>query len=214
MAPASESEAGAEWAHDARGRPRPGWAVMCWVAVLVLTGTVQVLREQWFDTALFFSAAALTAAGPWLPGLRVGKRPRHGAMLGTLMAVGIGLSLLPRHSGWMALGLALVGAAALVLAWTAPAGRGCSRDRSGIGSSTRTWTHGLRALGIAWTIAVIAGCVWELGQFIWGYLEPTRPSYALSDLLDPLLDGWPGRAAFIAAWLAGGAFLLRRGGRT
>lgn len=60
---------------------------------------------------------------------------------------------------------------------------------------------------------MILGCLWELAQFIIGLVHPQDPAYALSDLLDPLLATWPGRLAFIALWLAGGCFLVRRGRR-
>lgn len=204
MAPGDDASAHATGPRGDRATPRLRWAVSCWVAVLVLTGVVQVLRQQWFDTAFFFAAAALTAAGPWLP-VRASRRvPRGSTAIGIVVVVGVGLSLLPRHSLWMVAALAVVGLAAILYAWFAPsdgmpAGRG--------------WTPGLRWLGLAWVTAVIAGCLWELAQFILGYLKPDQRAYALSDLIDPLLDGWLGKAVFVAVWLAGGAFLLRRGRR-
>jgi hypothetical protein len=67
---------------------------------------------------------------------------------------------------------------------------------------------------VAWSVILVAGCLWELAQFIVGRIAPTQPSFALSDLVDPLLDVPLGKAVFAMAWLACGAFLVLRGRRT
>lgn len=154
---------------SAESRPVLRWSVVCWVAVLVLIGVVQVMRGQWLDTALFFGAASLTAAGPWLPGREARRLPLGGAAGGTIIG------------------------AVIVFRWQA------------------RMTPGLRWLGIAWAAAFVVGCIWELSQFIIGNVDPGRSAYALSDLIDPLLDSLPGKVVFVAAWLAGGVLLLRRG---
>ncbi|WP_017792324.1 hypothetical protein [Leucobacter salsicius] len=202
MVPVDEVSSQAAGPRGDRPGPKLRWSVICWTVVLTLTGVVQVMRGQWFDTVFFFAAATLTAAGPWLPGREARNVPSGGTALGLLIALAAGLSLLPRHSSWMVGALLLVGLVALVFAWTSPSGDVQTRPR---------WTQGLRQLGLAWAAVVIAGCIWELAQFVLGYLKPDQPAYALSDLIDPLLDGWPGKAAFVAVWLAGGAFLLHRG---
>lgn len=202
MAPVDDASSQAAGPLGARPGPKLRWSVICWTVVLTLTGVVQVMRGQWFDTVFFFAAATLTALGPWLPRREARNVPRGRAALGLLIALAAGLSLLPRHSGWMVGVLLLLGLVAVVFAWTLPSGDPRTRPR---------WTPGLRQLGLAWAAVVIAGCVWELAQFVLGYLQPDQPAYALSDLIDPLLDGWPGKAVFVAVWLAGGAFLLHRG---
>ncbi|MDQ4215631.1 hypothetical protein [Microbacterium capsulatum] len=176
------------------------WPVACWTAVLLLIGIVQIVRAQWFDTAVFFGAAALVVAIRWLPP-RAARRVPLRAVAAGAVAAGVVVSLLPRHSGGMDSAVVAIGVAAVALAWP------------GTSAGPRPWTAGLRRLGAVWAALVIAGCVWELVQFIVSVIHPADPSYALSNLLDPLLDGAPGRIGFVAVWLAGGMFLLRGGGR-
>ncbi|MGB3374900.1 MAG: hypothetical protein WBA87_07155, partial [Microbacterium sp.] len=66
-------------------------------------------------------------------------------------------------------------------------------------------------LAVAWTVILIIGCLWELAQFIVGLIAPQQPSFALSDLIDPLLGTAIGKAVFAGAWLSCGAFLVLRG---
>ncbi len=195
----SEAEAGEQGGHRAARRALR-WPVLCWTVILLLIGTVQIVRAEWFDAVLFFAAAALVAASAWLP-LPGGGRISRGALLtGTVLAAGA-LALLPRHGVWMGIGVGLVGVAAIALSWPGAPSRGAA------------WTTGLRRLAVGWAAILVAGCLWELAQFIVGRLHPEQPSYALSDLLDPLIDTPVGKAAFVAAWLAAGLFLVRRGGR-
>ncbi|MFE6735762.1 hypothetical protein [Microbacterium sp. NPDC057650] len=192
---------------DAAGRggdrhgPGLRWPALCWGTILLLIGVVQIVRAQWFDTAVFLTAAVAVAASTVLP-----RRVPAAVPLRPLAAAAIGLGaflcLMPRHSAGMAAVVLLTGAGSLVVAW-----------RGGASAGPRQWTPGLRRLGAVWAVALIAGCVWELVQFILGETAPDRPTYALSDLIDPLLDGTAGRSAFIVAWLACGVFLLRRGRR-
>lgn len=95
----------------------------------------------------------------------------------------------------------MVGAAVLALAWM--------RGRSAV----TYWSPGLRYLAWAWGVSIVGGCVWELSQFIIGLRHPQGLAYPLSDLLDPVLASWLGRAAFITLWLGLGGYLLSRGRR-
>ncbi|MFE6996400.1 hypothetical protein ACFVAE_10615 [Microbacterium sp. NPDC057659] len=184
---------------DRRGRALR-WPMLCWVTILLLIGVVQIVRAQWFDTAVFLTAAVSVAASAALPRHVPAAAPLR-PLLATAVLLGAFLCLMPRHSPGMAAVVLLTGAGAVVVAW------------SGAFAGPHRWTPGLRRLGTVWAAALIAGCVWELVQFILGEIAPDRPTYALSDLIDPLLDSAAGRSAFIAAWLACGVFLLRRGRR-
>lgn len=182
-----------------RSRALP-WPVLCWVTVLLLIGIVQVVRAQWFDTVVFFGAALLVVAARWTPPVTA-RRVTLRVIVAVAALAGLVVCVLPRHGGGMVSAVAVIGIAALALAW------------SGTPAGPRPWAPGLRRLAWVWSGLVVAGCLWELAQFILGEIHPDAPSYALSDLVDPLLDGAPGRLLFTAAWLAGGIFLLRRGPR-
>ncbi|MDR2998944.1 MAG: hypothetical protein LBU78_12595, partial [Microbacterium sp.] len=188
---------------DAAGRggdrhgPALRWPVLCWVTILLLIGVVQIVRAQWFDTAVFLTAAVAVATSAMLPRRAPTAVPLY-PLLAAAVVLGAFLCLMPRHSAGMAAVVLLTGAGAIVVAW------------SGASTGPQDWAPGLRRLGAVWTAALIAGCVWELVQFILGEIAPDRPTYALSDLIDPLLDDIAGRSVFIVAWLACGVFLLRR----
>lgn len=94
------------------------------------------------------------------------------------------------------------GVTALALAWSQPDG-----------PPAAPWSRGLQRLAIAWSVILVAGCLWELLQFILGRVEPRLQWFALSDLVDPLVSSLPGRVLFIAAWVVAGVFLVRRGRR-
>ena len=181
---------------------RVRWGPVAWVGVLLAIGAVQLVRAQWFDAVVFVGVSAALAVGAVRSsGTRASGGPGVRWVWAAAAAVGALACAVPRHSPLMQALVCLVGAAALLLAWrrgSAPA---------------EPWPRGLRRLGWAWGAIVILGCLWELAQFIIGLVHPQDPAYALSDLLDPLLATWPGRLAFIALWLAGGCFLVRRGRR-
>lgn len=177
------------------------WAVGCWIAVLLLIGVVQILRAQWIDTAVFFGAAVLVLVADRFPSA-ARARPSVRALILAAVPMGLALCLLPRHGIGMVCTVAAIGTAAVASTWQ---GRTAPR---------RPWTPTLRRLAWAWAGIVVAGCLWELAQFILGRIHPADPSFALSDLIDPMLDASPGRILFVVLWLAVGIFLLRRGGRS
>jgi hypothetical protein len=180
-------------------------ATGCWLFVLVAIGVVQIVRTQWFDALVYAVAAVgvvLVAIGlsPRPPGWHIAL-PWLAGSAGVVAAI---LCFLPRHSLAMQAAVIGIGGAAIVLAWSAAA---VARP----GTPTRL-TRGILRLALAWALIVVTGCVWELIQFILGLVEPDSRWFALSDLLNPAVDSVPGRVVFIAAWIAGGAWLLRRGG--
>lgn len=186
----------------------PWWPVV-WIVVLLLIGAVQVLRVQWFDAAVFLAASALLA----FDSVRGASRVHSGASRTfafrarslrarcvwiTAAFVGVAACLLPRHSIPMRVLVCAVGVTVIALAWAQ--GRG----------HVERWSPGLRRLAWVWGTLFVLGCVWELSQFLIG-LNPQITSYALSDLLNPFLATWAGKASFALLWLAFGAYLQRRG---
>ena len=199
MDPQGKSDAGGERRHGDAAPAR--WPTVCWVAILALIGVVQVVRAQEFDAVVFFAAAGLVIVSRRMPQRGVRGMPARPLVIGAAIAAAV-MSLLPRHSVPMMLAVLVTGAAAVVIAW-----RGSRTDRG-------RWPRVLRRLGVSWAVILVAGCVWELIQFIIGEIDPAQPSYALSDLVDPMLGTGLGRVVFIAAWLGCGVFLLRRGSRS
>lgn len=183
---------------------RPGWPVLCWLFVLLAIGVVQIIRAQWFDAAVFFVATG---------GVILTARREHGvrrrmplAVLAPAAAIlAAGLCFLPRHSVAMQLSVVAIGVVAVVLAVT---GRAVAHPEH-----PTTLSRGIRRLALAWAIIAVLGCVWELIQFILGLVHPDAAWFSLSDLLNPLVATVPGRILMVAAWTAGGVWLLRRGGR-
>ncbi|QAY59715.1 hypothetical protein ET475_06725 [Microbacterium protaetiae] len=186
---------------------RPGWAFACWLFVLVAIGVVQIVRLQWFDAAVFFGAApvaTLTATGH-LSARGSSHRMPLPALSAAAAVLGAILCFLPRHGVLMQVVVIAIGA---IAALVAASGRAVTRpDRP------TTFSPGIRRLALAWAVIIVLGCVWELIQFILGLVQPDAAWFALSDLLDPLAGTVPGKILVVAAWLAGGVWLLRRGGR-
>lgn len=183
------------------------WGAAAWIAILLLIGVVQIIRAQWFDAAVFLVAAPLLAVDAVrrarrAPDAQPGRSlpPVRWAVI-LLVATGAAAMLLPRHA--LPMQLLLVAAGGLLIVWAWP-------QRPG---GSAAWSPGPRRLAWSWALIVIAGCIWELGEFIVGLLRPAQPAYALSDLLDPLLAARPGRLLFVVVWIAGGLFLALRGRR-
>jgi hypothetical protein len=174
------------------------WPVVCWLVILVLIGVVQVVRGQWFDVAVFLVAIVMMAVSLVLP-MHGGRRIHSNAIVIGATVLAAAVALLPRHSVGMIAAVLVTGVLALVAGW------------SGAASARRGWSPGLRRLAMTWAVIVVVGCLWELAQFIVGTIAPSQPSFALSDLVDPLLDAELGKAIFAGAWLSCGAFLVLRG---
>ena len=164
-----------------------------WIAILVIIGTVQLIRDAPVDSVIFAVVAVLItldAVGvfPQLPAVRV---PLPALAVGGVAAA-IVLVLAPRHGLFAGIVVTGVGLAAVVIAWSrsAPATHAPAR-------------HVLRG-AILWASVTIVLCLWELSSFLLGrFDEASKLAHpAISDLLDPAVDTWPGRIGFVAVWVA------------
>jgi hypothetical protein len=174
------------------------------MAVLAAIGVVQVIRRQGFDTAMYALMVTLIFAD--VTGRFRDRAHRRSLPLRVMMIVaaasGLVLAIAPRHGPVMMAAVVVVGVAAVTAAWPGP------RDPA------TQWPRGLVRLAGAWALCVIAGCVWELGEFVATLIAPHQTADSLSDIANPALSTWVGQAAFAAAWLTVGVWLLRRGRRT
>lgn len=172
-----------------------------WILILALIGAVQLLREQWFDAALFFVAATVLTLDALLGRSRARPSGMPRLAIALLVLGGIVAAALPRHSPQMQALVCGIGLLAILTAW---------RQSSPV---REIWPWGAVRLARLWAFVLIAGCLWELGQFLLGRARPAEPAYALSDLLDPSLSTGAGRALFALVWVAVGGFLLARARR-
>ena len=185
-------------------RRAPRWPEVVWLAILTAIGVVQIVRAQWFDAAVFFGAVLALAADSFGlgPSVRKRRRPALRWLIAGAVVLGAVLCFLPRHGLWMGVAVTVAGVAALIVTWPQPGSTGAP-----------PWSRGLRRLAVAWSVILVAGCLWELLQFVLGRVEPRSQWYALSDLVDPVVASVPGHLLFVAAWIGAGVFLIRRGRR-
>lgn len=171
------------------------------MGVLAAIGIVQVIRQQWFDAAIYGLVVAVVVADAMglLPDrARSRSRPLR-SMLIAAVACGLVLSIAPRHSAVMMAAMVIIGASAATAAWP------------GTREPARHWPQGIVRLARAWALCVIAGCVWELGEFIATRIAPHQTADSMSDIANPALSTAVGQIAFAIVWLAAGVWLLRRG---
>ena len=191
--------------HAARAvRRRPRWSELGWTGVLLAIGIVQVIRQQWFDAAIYGFMVVMIAADVvgLLPDRARNRSRPLPVMLLAAVACGVVLSIAPRHSPAMMAAMVILGVMAVMTAWP------------GTREPATKWPRWLVRLARAWALCVIAGCVWELGEFIVTRIAPHKTADSLSDIANPALSTSAGQAAFVAAWLAVGVWLLRRGSRS
>ena len=174
-----------------------------WVAIAALISATQAVRAQWADAALFLIAAVALAvdAAQRSPLRPVHWRPGRLTTAVSVLVAGIALSLAPRYSVPMGIGLVVVGVLAVPFAWAEPQVGPAGADRE----------PAVRRSALAWAIALVVACVCELAAFIFGRVAPQRSAEfpSISMVLDPLLrQPWP-RAVFILGWLALGVLLVR-----
>lgn len=198
---------GADEAATSQGARRLTWGGVAWLLVLTAIGAVQVVRGQWVDAAIFGAAAAVLAADAvgLLPAGTPRRRPRTRVLVWAGAIVAVVLGFAPRHGLIAGATLIVVGIAAVVIAWPPAEGR----------LPGERWPKALRSLAASWAVIWVIGCLWELAQFILGgvALGGRSAHPALSDLLDPLGTPGIGQLAFALVWVAGGVFLVARGGR-
>jgi hypothetical protein len=177
-----------------------------WVAILVLTGGFQLYRDAISDGIVFLAlAVALVVGETGILGRLDGKaiRPRRIAIAIVLAADAFVLVFTPRHGFVDGIAIAVSGVLVLLVAWPneAPSER-----------ALEPWSLRLTRSAAAWAILGIAFCAWELAMYFLGYGARGRTDFpALSDILDPVLNNPVGRVLAVAAWLAGGVALIRRG---
>lgn len=186
--------------------PTRRWGAICWLVILAIIGAVQVIRGQWGIAVLFAVAVALLALETVRPLRRLDTlpSPRTSLIAAGAGVIAIALLLSPRHSVPAGIAMAIAGVLAVLVA--APP---THLSRPG------PWPRTLRRLGWAWASILIAGCIWELLEFVLGGVTAagTRAHPTLSLLLDPLLDPAWGKLAFVVGWAALGMFLITRGRR-
>ena len=172
-----------------------------WLAILLITGTVQFVRNAPWDGVIFLTVAAVLAVDVVRP-LPSWRRPRVGRKFVVWLvvaAVGLLLVLMPRHGVGEGIVAIAIGLTALLFAWPdRPASPRVADDRT------------IRRTGVLWAITALAVCVWELTSFVLGRVMPggVVEHPAISDLINPVLDVDWGHAVFAAAWLAFGVLLL------
>lgn len=210
------------------------WGAVSWIGILLAIGVVQLVRAQWFDAAVFLVVSLVLAVdagraswrGGAQSGLQSGRRggsedDSRGAsqMSWTWLAavaavVGVTACIVPRYSLVMQVLVCATGAAVILFVWLRGSDPQSLDPQSAAWRGSRVagpWPPGLRRLTRVWAVILIAGCLWELAQFILGLIAPLQPAFALSNLLDPLVSTWPGKAVFVALWVVTGFFLVRRG---
>lgn len=179
-----------------------------WTAVLIITAAFHIVRGAPIDAAIY-AAGAVVLIFDALGWLRIPLRMppdrdtvSRKVVAGILIAVASAV-LAVTHLYSAADTAIVVGLGVLLLpaAWA---------ERGG---PSQPLPAVLRRTAIAWSIVIVAGCVWEIGVFFLGRdLTGSENAFpALSDLVDPLLAWPPARAVLVACWLVGGYALLRRG---
>ena len=164
-----------------------------WVAILVIIGTVQLIRDAPVDSVIFWVMAVLItldAVGvlPQLPAARV---PFAALALGGALAVVL-LVLAPRHGLLAGIVVSVIGIAAVTITWSRPSAEPPARDRLVLRGA------------VLWASVTVVLCLWELSSFLLGrFTLDTKIAHpAVSDLLDPAVDTWAGRIVFVAVWVA------------
>lgn len=182
------------------------------VAILLLASVVHVVRRDMVDLAVFAGTAVLIIVDS-----RRGPRQDDGARdepaatttpgsggrtlptAAVLLPVAALWSAVPPAADTMRLLLVLTGVTVAVLVIAAPRPAPATRPRP------RGWPW--------WAAIGIAASLWELQSFIWQQVagpQAQQEHPALSDLIEPLLAGWSGRAVFLLLWMSAGWWLLRR----
>jgi len=164
-----------------------------WIAILVIIGTVQLIRDAPVDSVIFAVVAvliALDAVGvlPQLPAVRV---PFAALAVGGVVAAVL-LVLAPRHGLLAGIVVSAVGLAAVAMAWSRPAPASRAPDRRVLRGA------------VLWASVTIILCLWELSSFLLGRFDAASKLAhpAISDLLDPAVGTGPGRIGFVVVWVA------------
>jgi hypothetical protein len=164
-----------------------------WIAILLIIGTVQLIRDAPVDSVVFGVVALLIAldALVLLPQLPPISLPLLALAIGAALVAGV-LVFAPRHGLLAGIVVSAVGIAAVVIAWSRPPVEKRPSDRRVLRGA------------VLWASVTVLLCLWELSSFLLGrFTVDTKIAHpAVSDLLDPAVDTWPGRIVFVVAWVA------------
>jgi hypothetical protein len=177
-----------------------------WITILIFTGSFQLYRDAIPDGIVFFAMAAALLVS--LTGIlnRFDNwrwQPRRAFVVIALAVAAAVLVLTPRQGITDGVVVVASGVLVFLVAWPSP-----------VEGETRPspWGPRMTRAAVAWSIAGILFCGWELAMYFLGYGRSGRTEYpALSDLFDPILNNPVGRVIGVAAWLAGGVSLARLG---
>ena len=124
------------------------------------------------------------------------------AMWIVVLAVALAMSMQPRLSFGLDASFAVIGVAALWVAWLPRTGTVQFEDSQG-GAPPRWWL---------WWVPALLFCLVEVLSLAFQPAprvdSPAHPS--LSGVLEPALDYWPERAVVLLVWFAAGWWLLHR----
>jgi hypothetical protein len=180
-------------------------SVSLWVVVFALTAGLQVFRGSLGDSIIFILGTALIVTVGFAPkewDIPTKSLISDRQLSITMVLLGIGLVLLPRHSQQTELIMLCVAPLAVLLAWGNH--RGPKKKASDRISKAR----------LLWIIWATVTCIWEFAANILGQLHNSHTMFpTISILIDPLLDTVFGQAGFVAVWVLVGMSLLRLGRR-
>ena len=164
-----------------------------WIAILLIIGTVQLIRDAPVDSVVFGVVALLIALDAF--GLLPQVPPLPVPLLALALGAGLAAILLvvaPRHGVLAGIVVSAVGIAAAAIAWSRPAG-----------ATARPGKRVIRG-AVLWASVTVLLCLWELSSFLLGrFTAETKIAHpAVSDLVDPAVDALPGRIVFVAVWVA------------
>lgn len=170
---------------------RPILHALPWITILLIIGAVQGIRDAPVDAVIFGVVAGLIALDatnilPRFPALRV---PFPALALAAGVAA-VALVLAPRHGVLAGIVVSAIGIAAFAIAWTRPPSEKRARARRVLRGA------------VLWATVTVLLCLWELSSFLLGrFTAETKIAHpAVSDLVDPAVDTWPGRILFVGAW--------------
>jgi hypothetical protein len=191
-----------------------------WTVILILTGGFQYYRGAPVDGTIFIALAAalvLDALGLIPLDAVHARRPARSLVFVIALVFTTLLVLAPPNGLIDQLTLAIIGLAALAVAWPESAPEAVRASVPGSPAQRSEGTHrrssAFTRAAVLWAALGVAVCVWEMVAFFMGPVN-TPAAFAhptLSSLFEPLVGWPPGRFVFVSVWLLGGAALLRRG---
>lgn len=178
------------------------FGVVLWLVALTVMAGFQTWRGSYADGVLFAAVAILLAVDRamhgrltlGIPSLRVPTAVmRIAAAVSAVLLVTI-----PRHGTFSFFAMTFIGVIMFALAWG-----------SDVNAQTQAPPQTVRSAWW-WILLGVALSVWEAAAFVLSVSVPgayyNHPT--LSVLLDPLLEGAPGRIVFVTLWVLAGVGLV------